>query len=186
MLKLKSISIFTLISTLMLFLFITPIFASDVKSCSVSSEGAEICIITTPTAGAASSPGSTGSGTIDPSASIVEPIPAIPMEKTIAGTGLPIEVKPSETATQPVKSAPDEGLIVSTTTPSPIEENPGIAEDSISKNDIRYLRAGKSSLEGITLASPFSYPIGWVAGLTLIASFTGGLVYAQHARKNKK
>ncbi|MGB7595183.1 MAG: hypothetical protein WBL80_06435 [Erysipelotrichaceae bacterium] len=188
--KLRNLSVFALISTVMLFLLIMPIFASGTDTCSVSSDGTQTCVASSPMAGSGegSSPGSPGTGIEDPGTVII-PTPGIPMEKTIPGTGVPIEVKPGQDIpageVKPADQAPDAVVPGDIITQTPIDEKPATAEDSIGKDDgIRYFANDKSNLAA---ASDFTgSAIGWVSGLTVLASFAGAAVYAFRSKKNQK
>jgi len=190
--KLRNLSVFALISTVMLFLLIMPAFASGTDTCTVSSDGTQTCVATSPddSSGEGSSPGSPGTGVEDPGTVIIEPTPVIPMEKTIPGTEVPIEVKPGEEIpageVKPAEEAPDAVAPGDIITQTPTDEKPAIAEDSIGEDDgIRYFATEKSNLA--SSAGDFTgSAIGWVSGLTVLASFAGAAVYALRSKKNQK
>lgn len=183
MLKLKRLAIFSLISTVLLFLLILPALANG-DSCTTSSDGSQTCVVIDPasSSGEGSSPSSPG--TIDPVTVTIEPTPSTVIDKPDP------EVKPAEglptVEEKPAEEAPDavpEGTII----PTPVDEKPHIAEDSIGKDDgIRYFATGQPNQKAVTLSSFTGSTLGWVAGLTIIATFVGGVVYAMRARKKQK
>jgi hypothetical protein len=182
MMKLKHISIFSLISATLLFLLIMPAFAKDNDTCTVSSDGTQVCVVLDPagTSGSGSSPGYPGTGTIDPGIVIPIPTPGIPMEKTLPEGTLPVEMKPFEPA--PDAIVPDE-----TITPAPLEEMPGIAEDSITKDDnLQFITTSNPQLASAAVVDYTGSIIGWSGGFTLIASFIATAVYALRTKKNQK
>jgi hypothetical protein len=191
--KFRNLSVVTLISMGLLFLLVMPVFANGTDACTVSSDGTQTCIATEPSAGsgAGSSPGSPGTGIEKPGTEIVIPTPGIPMEKTIPGTGVPIEVKPGEEIppgeVKPSDQAPDALAGGDIITPAPIDEKPATAEDSIGKDDgIRYFTTGAPNIEAAAATDFTGSMIGWVSGLTIIASFAGATVYAVRSKKNRK
>jgi hypothetical protein len=191
--KRRNLSVFTLISMVMLFLLIMPVFASGTDTCTVSSDGTQTCVASGPTAGfgAGSSPGSPGTGTIDPVIVINEPTTGIPVEKPNPTTDVPVEVKPGQTIpageVKPADAAPDAVVPGSVISPAPTDEKPAVAEDLIGKDDgIRYLTSGHTNTQAPTASDFTGSTTGWISGLTVIASFLGAVVYAMRSKKNKK
>jgi hypothetical protein len=191
--KLSNLSVFTLISMVMLFLLIMPAFASDTDTCTVSSDGTKTCVASGPSAGSdeGSSPGYEGTGTIDPVIIIKEPNTGIPIEKPAPSTDVPVEVKPGEEIpageVKPADAAPDAVVPGSVNSPAPTDEKPAVAEDSIGKDDgIRYLTSGHTSTQAPVASDFTGSTTGWISGLTVIASFLGALVYAMRSKKNQK
>jgi hypothetical protein len=177
--KLKQLSVFTLVSAVFLFLLIMPAFASDGKSCTTTSDGTQTCIAETPSgsSGEGSSPGSPGTGIHDPGTGVILPIPGIPMEKTIP-------VNPADD--KPVEVAPDANVPEGTITPSPADETPAIAEDSISVDDgIRYFATNDKNIQAAAVGDLTIGNIGWVGGLTVVASLCGAVHIAFRSKKNR-
>jgi hypothetical protein len=180
MLNGKRIFLFTFISIPLLFLFIMPIVATANDTCTLTSDKTQSCVVTSPSSGSGGSanPGSPGTGILYPGLKFIEPTPVIPMEKTIPDAGTPIEAKPANLAPDAVSSI---------LTPNPDDSLPVYAVDSISKEEVIASVAKAQRNISTLLATNFAdSTIGWVAGLTIIATFVGGVVYALRQRKHIK
>ena len=191
--KLRNVSVFALISMVMLFLLIMPAFAKDNGRCTVSSDGTQSCVAAVPDAesGEGSSPASPGTGTIDPGTSVSEPATGLPIEKPTPMTDVPVEVKPGEEIpageVKPADEAPDAVVLGSVITLAVTDEKPVVAEDSIGKDDgIRYLTTGHTNTQAAAATDFTGLAIGWVSGLTVMASLIGATVYAMRSKKNQK
>jgi hypothetical protein len=161
--KLKQLSVFTLVSAVLLFLLIMPAFASDGKSCTTSSDGTQTCVAETPSgsSGEGSSPSSPGTGTIDPGTGVILPVPGIPM-------------------------APDANVPEITVPSLPTDETPAKAEDSIGVDDgIRYFATNDKNIQAAAVGDPGFGTIGWVSSMTVIASLCGAVVIAFRSKKNR-
>jgi hypothetical protein len=177
--KLKQLSVFTLVSAVLLFLLIMPAFASDGKSCTTSSDGTQTCVAEMPSgsSGEGSSPSSPGTGTIDPGTGVILPMPGIPMEKTIPND-------PSQD--KPVEVAPDANVPEITVPSLPADETPAKAEDSIGVDDgIRYFATNDKNIQAAAVGDPGFGTIGWVSSMTVIASLCGAVVIAFRSKKNR-
>jgi hypothetical protein len=177
--KPKQLSIFALVSAVLLFLLILPAFASDGKTCTTSSDGTQSCVAETPSgsSGEGSSPGSPGTGILDPGTGVILPIPGIPMEKTIP-------VNPTED--KPVEVAPDEKVPDGVVPSTPADETPAKAEDAIGVDDgIRYFTTGAKDIQAAAVGDPAFGTLGWVSSMTVIASLGGAIVIALRSKKNR-